>query len=186
LTVGDLEAKQALIRVEYQLGRDGSRRPLKTEEARRVIDIPPALMRRLLALVDQRGSRFNRQAFVFASRNGTGLERKVARRALDRPVKAAKLEAPKPTLHDLRHSHASMLIAQGYNLVEIQRRLGHRKPDTTLKVYAHEWKYRQAQQSQIGAQLGLLLSADGGPKRPEQVESRLFAAWENGSAETQR
>jgi integrase len=186
LTVGDLEAKQALIRVEYQLGRDGARTPLKTEESRRVIDIPPALMRRLLALVDQRGSRFNRQAFVFASGNDTGLERKVARRLLDRAVTAARLEAPKPTLHDLRHSHASMLIAHNYNLVEIQRRLGHRKPDTTLKVYAHEWKYRQAQRSQIGAQLGLLFSADGAPKRPEQVEGRVFAASKNGSADAQR
>jgi integrase len=109
---------------------------------------------------------------------GFGLERKVARRALDRAVKAAQLKAPKPTLHDLRHSHASMLIVQGYNLVEIQRRLGHRKPDTTLKVYAHEWKYRQAQRSQIGAQLGLLLSADGAPELPESVEGRVVTGVE--------
>jgi integrase len=76
-------------------------------------------------------------AFVFASRNGTGLERKTARAALDRATKAAELTAPKPTLHDLRHSHASMLFALDHNLVAIQRRLGHRKPDTTLRVYTN-------------------------------------------------
>jgi integrase len=38
-----------------------------------------------------------------------------------------------------------MLIALDYSLVEIQRRLGHRKPDTTLRVYAHQWKHREAQ-----------------------------------------
>jgi integrase len=160
LTVADLEREQALIRVEYQLGRDGSRAPLKTEEARRVLDIPPELMRRLLALLTERGVRFDSTALVFATRNGTGLERKLARGALDRAASAAKLALPKPTLHDLRHSHASMLIALGYSLIEIQRRLGHKKPDTTLRVYAHEWKYREAQRSEIGARLEQVFTGD--------------------------
>jgi integrase len=120
-------------------------------------------MRRLHALTTERGDRFNPNAFVFATRTGTGLERKVARAALDRAVTAAKLPAPKPTLHDLRHSHASMLIALDYNLVDIQRRLGHRKPDTTLRVYAHQWKYRDAQRSQIGSQLDRLFSQPATP-----------------------
>jgi integrase len=96
---------------------------------------------------------------LFATRNETGLERRVVGRALRRAVKAAKLTAPNPTLHDLRHSHASMLIALDHSLVDIQRRLGHRKPDTTLKVYAHQWKYREAQRSQIGNRLGELFAA---------------------------
>ena len=158
LTIADLDPHHALIRVDYQLGRDGTRTQLKTEESRRAIDIPPQLMSRLLALVTERGDRFNPNTFVFATRNGTGLERKTARAALDRAAKAAKLVAPKPTLHDLRHSHASMLIALDYSLVDIQRRLGHRKPDTTLRVYAHEWKFREAQRSQIGTELGNLFN----------------------------
>jgi len=163
LTVADLDPTHALVRVEYQLGRDGNRTLLKTQESRRAIDIPPPLMRRLLALVTERGARFNPHAFVFATRTGTGLERKVARAALDRAVKAAKLAAPKPTLHDLRHSHASMLFALDHNLVAIQRRLGHRKPDTTLRVYAHEWRQNEAQRSQIGAQLDQLFNPDEKP-----------------------
>jgi integrase len=59
--------------------------------------------------------------------------RKVAREALNRAVKLADLATPKPTLHDLRHSHASMLIAMDFSVVDVQRRLGHRKPDTTLR-----------------------------------------------------
>ena len=115
-------------------------------------------MRRLIALTTERGDRFNPNAFVFATRTGTGLERKTARAALDRAATAAKLPAPRPTLHDLRHSHARMLIALDYNLVDIQRRLGHRKPDTTLRIYAHQWKSHDAQRSQIGDQLGHLFN----------------------------
>jgi integrase len=156
LAVCDLDRKHSLIRVECQLGRDGLRTPLKTEESRRAIDIPPQLMHRLLALVAERGQLFNPGVLVFASRNETGLVRKVAREALKRAVKAAKLAPPAPTLHDLRHSHASMLIALDVSVVDVQRRLGHRKPDTTLRVYAHQWKEREARRSQIGQQLGQL------------------------------
>ena len=158
LAVCDLDREHSLIRVEYQLGRDGDRTPLKTEESRRAIDIPPRLMRRLLALVAERGAAFDPAALVFASRNGSGLERKVAREALKRAVKAAGIAAPEPSLHDLRHSHASMLIALDVPLVDVQRRLGHRKPDTTLRVYAHQWKEREARRSQIGRQLGQLFA----------------------------
>src|SRR6266545_2674002 len=158
LAVCDLDRKHAVIRVECQLGRDGARTLLKTEESRRVIDIPPQLMHRLLALVGERGQLFTPGALVFASRNETGLVRKVAREALKRAVKAARIAPPEPTLHDLRHSHASMLIALDVSLVDVQRRLGHRKPDTTLRVYAHQWKEREARRSQIGQQLGRLFA----------------------------
>ena len=71
-------------------------------------------------------------------------------------MREAGIAAPEPSLHDLRHSHASMLIALDVPLVDVQRRLGHRKPDTTLRVYAHQWKEREARRSQIGQQLGQL------------------------------
>src|SRR5207248_2333371 len=71
---------------------------------------------------------------------------------------ALGLTAPAPTLHDLRHSHASMLIALDYSVVDVQHRLGHRKPDTTLRVYTHQWKYRDAQKSRIGDHIGRLFT----------------------------
>jgi integrase len=158
LTLADLDPEHNLIRVDYQLGRDGTRTPLKTPESRRAIDIPAPLIRDLLTLITERGDRFNPHAFVFASDTGTGLERKVARAALQRASNNAGITAPHPTLHDLRHSHASMLIARGYSLTQIQQRLGHRKPDTTLKIYVHQWNYHAAQQSQIGHDLGTLIT----------------------------
>jgi len=171
LTLADLDRTHSLIRVEYQLGRDGVRTPLKTAESRRTIDIAPQLMRRLLALAAEQGTLFEPAAFLFASRNGGGLERKVAREALKRAAKAAKLPVPEPTLHDLRHSHASMLIALDVPLVDVQRRLGHRKPDTTLRVYAHQWKEREARRSQVGQQLSRLF--DQPAALPNPTPTRL-------------
>jgi integrase len=160
LTVADLDTSTSIIRVECQLDRNGARTPLKTDESRRAIDIPPKLMRRLRALLLQRCALSDPHAFVFASRNGTGLERKVVRAAYTRTIKASGIAAPAPTLHDLRHSHASMLIALDYSVVDVQHRLGHRKPDTTLRVYTHQWKYRDAQKSRIGDHIGRLFTAN--------------------------
>ena len=41
------------------------------------------------------------------------------------------------TLHALRHTHASQLIAAGMDVISISRRLGHSKPSVTLNVYGH-------------------------------------------------
>lgn len=42
-----------------------------------------------------------------------------------------------PTIHDLRHTHASWLIARGVPLPYVQARLGHESITTTVNVYGH-------------------------------------------------
>ncbi len=42
-----------------------------------------------------------------------------------------------PRIHDLRHTHASWLIAAGRPLPSIQRRLGHESITTTVDTYGH-------------------------------------------------
>jgi integrase len=44
---------------------------------------------------------------------------------------------PEITLHSLRHTHASMLIASGMDILTISRRLGHASPTITLGTYGH-------------------------------------------------
>jgi integrase len=39
--------------------------------------------------------------------------------------------------HDLRHTHASQLLALGVPVQVVQARLGHSTPTTTMSVYAH-------------------------------------------------
>lgn len=43
------------------------------------------------------------------------------------------------TLHNLRHTFASNLIASGCDVVTVQRALGHSQPSITLNVYSHLW-----------------------------------------------
>ena len=46
-------------------------------------------------------------------------------------------------LHDLRHSHASLLIELGYSPLLIAERLGHEKIETTLQIYSHLYPNKQ-------------------------------------------
>ena len=53
-------------------------------------------------------------------------------------LKAAAI--PQIRFHDLRHTYASLLLAQGENIKYIQTQLGHSSPTVTLNVYAHLMK----------------------------------------------
>lgn len=48
-----------------------------------------------------------------------------------------KFGLPRATLHDLRHSHASLLIHMKENPKMVQERLGHAKIEMTLDIYSH-------------------------------------------------
>ncbi|KAJ53625.1 phage integrase family site-specific recombinase [Clostridium tetanomorphum DSM 665] len=48
-----------------------------------------------------------------------------------------KSEVKQIRIHDLRHSHASLLIELGFTPLLISERLGHEKVQTTLDTYSH-------------------------------------------------
>jgi integrase len=53
---------------------------------------------------------------------------------------AKRIGMPDITFHALRHTHASQLIDQSVDIVTISKRLGHAKPDITLRIYAHLYR----------------------------------------------
>lgn len=55
---------------------------------------------------------------------------------------AASIGLAGVSLHALRHSHASMLIDSGIDVVTISKRLGHASPAITLAIYAHQFAAR--------------------------------------------
>ena len=59
--------------------------------------------------------------------------------ALDKEIKriAEKAGLPKIRVHDLRHSHASLLINKGQNIIIVSKRLGHSDITQTLNTYTH-------------------------------------------------
>jgi integrase len=61
---------------------------------------------------------------------------KVQRAVGERLVKAELEPLPRLTLHELRHSHATILLRAGVPVHIVAKRLGHKDPSVTLNVYA--------------------------------------------------
>lgn len=139
LTWRDVDFDGAALRVRRQLDRRGERVEPKTDQAVREVVLIPALGRTLRE--HKLRSPFARdEDFMFASSGGGGLDHTIPRAALRRALKAAELDGgdrPSLRFHDLRHTFASLAIAQGLDVVFVSRQLGHASPDVTLKVYSH-------------------------------------------------
>lgn len=102
----------------------------KTKMGRRTISLWPEL----ISLLGEPGAP---DEFVFQGPISGGRQwYSPFRKVWDKAVTRAELN-PRPTVHDLRHTGASWLIADGRPLPFIQQRLGHESIQTTISVYGH-------------------------------------------------
>lgn len=62
---------------------------------------------------------------------------------LDKHARLAGI--PRIRVHDLRHSHASLLIELGFSALLVAERLGHENVSTTLDIYSHLFPSKQSQ-----------------------------------------
>jgi integrase len=107
----------------------------KTPKGTRTISLPMGLSERLIEHVKG----MKRDDLVFTYTNGLRLlngtfHDRVWQPAVDPLIESGAL-MDRPTVHDLRHAHASWLIDAGVPLTVIQYRLGHESVSTTSDVY---------------------------------------------------
>jgi integrase len=115
----------------------------KTRHGRRTISLPGHLVAELRQhWREQQEQRLGmglgkapENAPVFAAADGGHLSPNALSKAWPRIM--AAIGMPGVALHSLRHTHASMLIASGMDILTISRRLGHSSPTITLGVYGH-------------------------------------------------
>jgi integrase len=143
---GDVELDAGTLRVERSLEetKAGLRfKSPKTRRGRRNISLPPDAVTMLraykvkqleLRLVLGLG-KIEPSTLVFSDVEGEPFKPHTVSRAWQRVVVAKGL--PRVSFHALRHTHASMLIRAGVDILTISRRLGHSAAAITLDVYGH-------------------------------------------------
>lgn len=135
LTWADVDVGEHVLKVRYQLSRQGERVALKTLAARRDVILMSQLARELDAMRAV-GCFADDRDLVFSATSGQTIgHRNITARGLAKAADGAGLEAV--TFHVLRHTFASILIAQGRDPVFVSRQLGHTNAAITLRVYAH-------------------------------------------------
>lgn len=128
--------------------------PPKTPAGDRRIPIPAWLCDDLAAMVAARRQReggscsSNNKETLFQTRYGNPLNRDKLREKVIRPaLRDAGLPENFRT-YDLRHSHASVMIDLGVNLLALAQRMGHSDPAMTLRLYGHLFEGTQVQLSE--------------------------------------
>jgi integrase len=162
LVWADVDFDHAMIRVRFQRSRDGKRARMKTPGAVRDV----VLMDELAHLLRKAkmASHFKRpQDPVFATGNRTSLSQRNATRAFEKSLERATLSDV--SFHSLRHTFASLLIAQGRDPVFVADQLGHTSPKTTLGVHSHLFRAAREALAARSARRGVRGAAAGGVKR---------------------
>ena len=133
----DLEKRTISITKSYQrLGKKDVITPPKTSKSKRVITIPEFLAADIKDYMDSLYDlQENDRLFPITKYY---LEHEMQRGIKESGVKRIRV-------HDLRHSHASLLVELGFQPLAIAERLGHEKIETTLNTYSHLYPNKQAE-----------------------------------------
>ena len=114
----------------------------KTDRSRRALFLPDGVIRALkahrLRQLQKRlaaGPRWQDSGLIFTSGVGTPLEPRNLFRSFKALLRKAGL--PDVRFHDLRHSAASLLLAQGVPMRAVMELLGHSNIGTTADIYSH-------------------------------------------------
>jgi integrase len=143
----DLDGQELQVQQSVEQTKEGLRlKAPKTKRGRRTISLPAFLVKELRA--HKAAQAADRLALGLGK---DGVDALVLRRPDGSPLAPDNvssewrktvdmLRLPKVSLHALRHTHASQLIASNMDVLTISRRLGHSAPSITLDVYSHLFK----------------------------------------------
>jgi len=132
-----ISVTRALVIIAYEAQLSD----VKTGQGRRTIDLEPKTIAVLRAWkkrqMKERMLTNVRPAtdLIFAHPDGSWINPDYFSQVFDRHL--ARSDLPRIRLHDLRHTHASILLKQGVPLKVVSERLGHSNPAFTLSVYQH-------------------------------------------------
>lgn len=110
----------------------------KTKKSNRVISINSSLTREIRDYLHSLGKISPKARILPFTRDRLHYHMRIACRLTK--VKEIRI-------HDLRHSHASLLIEMNVTPLLISERLGHEKVETTLNIYSHLYPNKQKQLS---------------------------------------
>ncbi len=154
----DVDFDGAILRVEQSLEQTkaGLRfKAPKTKHGRRAIALAPSLVAELRRhrknQLEERlrlgMGKIPDDGLVLARWDGNPRSPNATTKEWTRAL--AEFGLPAVSLHALRHTHASQLIASGLDVLTISRRLGHGSPSITLNVYAHKFRNKDEQAAQV-------------------------------------
>ncbi|MEG1061434.1 MAG: site-specific integrase [Oscillospiraceae bacterium] len=136
----DFDAKTLSVNKSYQrIGQEDIITEPKTPKSKRIVAIPDFLAEELKTYLER----------LYKPTGATRLFQVTKYFLCHEMDRGCKLSGVKRIrVHDLRHSHASLLIELGFSPLLIAERLGHENIETTLNTYSHLYPHKQAELAQ--------------------------------------
>jgi integrase len=158
LRVKDFRADAGTLRIDRSLEQTKGQlrfKSPKTKHGRRTITLPPTIVAELKKhLLRQQHRRLKLglgrakpDDLLFARWDGGVRSPHWLTQKFGQAMEALKIEGV--TVHSLRHTHASQLIAAGMDVLTISRRLGHGSPTITLAPYGHLFRNTDSRAAEI-------------------------------------
>ena len=142
---GDVDLEGGVVRIRRSLKREGGHivtADTKTLKSRRAVNLPEPVVELLTRHRDQQekqrvdlGAAWVETGFVFTSSIGTPIDPRNLYRDFQKVCENAGLSHWHP--HELRHSAASLMLANGVKLQVVSQVLGHSSIRMTADVYGH-------------------------------------------------
>jgi len=107
----------------------------KTQTSARTIAVPAFILDDIRQMQEEQKTRPNECEFLIRNQWGEPPSSYWCDKYMHKLIEENGL--PHVTMHGLRHTYASMLIAEGYPVSEVSAQLGHASVDITLRVYTH-------------------------------------------------
>ncbi len=135
----DTKANRLSIRRTLQcVGGTATEFGPKTRTSRRTVELDAAtvdLLQRWQQRLERDGLPAGIDDWMFCNTAGRYLNPQSISQLFDRIL--ARTDIPRVRFHDLRHTHASLLIADGEDVKVVSERLGHAHPAFTIHTYQH-------------------------------------------------
>ena len=141
----DLDRDSGVLQIRRQLKREGGTlvtADTKTSRSRRSVNLPPPMLKALLWHERRQetertalGTSWINTDFIFTSAVGTPIDPRNFYREFTKICRDAGMGDWHP--HELRHSAASLMLAQGVKLQVVSQVLGHASIRMTADVYGH-------------------------------------------------
>ena len=164
-----VDLERGVLHVRCMMSRLPGRAPVldepKTKASRRAITVDSATVAALRQHREAQEEERARAGDGWQDRNlvlGTATGGFVDKRDLARRLRkaAAVAAVPRIRIHDLRHTHATILLRQRHSAKEVAQRLGHADATMVLRRYAH---VLPDQQEAVARTIGQVLFSGEGP-----------------------
>lgn len=163
----DVKDTVTICRVRHHIDGKDVIQPPKTPTSNRTLAVPAFILEDIKLLHEDQKSRPDECEYLIRNKWGEPPGAAWCDKHMKKLIKENNLTHI--TMHGLRHTYASMLIADGVPVSEVSAQLGHASVDITLRVYTHLFTEATTASKAISDAINSKWAPNGHPEKKKKA-----------------